>query len=409
MITVGVIAEFNPFHKGHAYLFEQARALTGADRVIVVMSGDFVQRGAPAVFDKYTRTRMALAGGADAVIELPVIYATASAGEFARAGIRIFDSLGCVDYVCFGSECGDIATLQSASKILSNESDEFRETLARACKNGMSYPAAREQAFRSCTDDEELIKAISLPNNILAIEYISALRESGSSMIPVTVKRLGGGYHEERISGALSSATAIRSMMDGAISADTFAKAYSQFVPESVIADIVNEQKSLLTMTENDFSMPLFMKLMEHDSASLQEYSDVTREMADSCYSHRNQAKSFSDTVAMLKNKSITYTTVSRALLHIVLGIKKDDCKRAVAGVDYVRLLGFNREHSDVCRVMSDNLGDKFITKPADADRSNPVLKLDIAAADIYNEAVFLKYGRAPVEEMKSGPVVYKC
>ena len=179
MNTIGIIAEFNPFHNGHLHLIESCRQSLHADRVVVIMSGDFVQRGAPSVVDKFTRTRMALECGVDAVIELPVYYALSSAEFFAQGAVSILDKLGCIDYLCFGSECGDLSLLTDAARILNSEPDSFKDILGKELKNGVSYAAARETALLAClgcsVESEESAKSVlSEPNNILGVEYISA-------------------------------------------------------------------------------------------------------------------------------------------------------------------------------------------------------------------------------------------
>lgn len=404
MITVGIIAEFNPFHKGHAYLFEQARRLTGADRLVVVMSGDYVERGAPAVLDKYTRTRMALAAGADAVVEMPVVFSTASAGDYARAGVEILHRIGFVDYLCFGSESGDIDVLLEAARILSAESDDFKNVLCASLKKGLSYPAARQQALCACCDNRDVLEAVSSPNNILAIEYLIALKELESPIVPITVKRIGSAYHETDLTSEYSSATAIRSTLQREMTAEEYAAGYASCVPEGVLEDMRRERITVCPVDEDDLSQALYMKLLLEERETLMTYADVTREMADACNKHRGEPKSFSETVMMLKNKSVTYTSLSRAMLHVVLGIRRPT--QETRRIKYVRLLGFNSASSDVCRLMSDNLQGDFVTKPGDYDRSDISFMTDVAAADAYSMLIYQKYGKRPLEELKRGPVI---
>ena len=188
--TTGIIVEYNPLHPGHIYHMEQARKQTGADYLIAVMSGSFVQRGAPALLDKYTRTRMALLAGADIVIELPVCFATGSAGDFAAGAVSLLDKLGCVDVLCFGSESGDISLFEKAATLLQCESAAFSNALKKALKSGLSFPAARQQALLLCLDmakdmpstacpdnnstAEQTVALLSSPNNLLGLEYTLA-------------------------------------------------------------------------------------------------------------------------------------------------------------------------------------------------------------------------------------------
>ena len=207
---VATIAEYNPFHLGHKYHLESSRTLTGADYVIVLMSGDFVQRGMPAVFNKYIRTRMALQNGADLVIELPAVYALSSAEGFAQGGITLLEKLGIIDFFSFGSEVGDIKPLQEGANMLLNSSPSENETIQCLLKEGISYPKAIKTVFAkgrstSCVFDE--------PNNILAIEYLKALQKANSSIKPVTIKRKDNGYSNNQINSEMifNSASSIRS------------------------------------------------------------------------------------------------------------------------------------------------------------------------------------------------------
>lgn len=200
MRTAAVIAEYNPFHNGHAYMLQEVRRLSGADFLLVVMSGDFVQRGTPAVFDKYTRTEMALAGGADLVLELPLAASCGSAPRFAEGAVRLLDSLGVVDELWFGSECGSMRYFHMLSGILSEEPEEYRALLRTNLASGMSFPKARAGALRGFLPDScpeaELSEMISSPNNILGLEYCVALTKLHSKIRPCTIRRRGAGYHD---------------------------------------------------------------------------------------------------------------------------------------------------------------------------------------------------------------------
>ena len=232
MKTAAIIAEYNPFHEGHRYQIEETRKITGADYILVIMSGDFVQRGAPAIFNKYRRTKEALLGGADAVIELPSLYAVSSAEFFAGGGVTLLNQLGMVDYLSFGSESGDIDQIRYCANLLIDVPPSYQNALSLFLKQGLSYPAARNKAVlktvcppvsdQSFTDIsafsvEEINALFSSPNNILAVEYCKALHALKSSVKPVTVKRQGAGYHEDSLSDdpmIFNSASAIRKAME---------------------------------------------------------------------------------------------------------------------------------------------------------------------------------------------------
>ncbi len=211
MKVCGIVAEYNPFHNGHENQIKQAREITGADKVVVVMSGDFTQRGLPAFLDKYKRTEMALKGGADLVLELPLYYSVGSAEFFASGSIALLDKLGIVDSLCFGSECGDIGLLNDIADILNDRKEELHDVIREKMKTGLSYPIARAQTIEEMIPDSfEHVQAMSEPNNILGFEYLRAIKQRGSSIEPFTNLRIGSGYHDRMVQSTLSSAMAIR-------------------------------------------------------------------------------------------------------------------------------------------------------------------------------------------------------
>lgn len=175
MKIVGLITEYNPFHNGHLYHMQKAKEITGADSVIAVMSGNYVQRGAPAIMPKHLRAEMALEAGIPLVLELPVCYASGSAEYFADGAISLFEKLGCIDSICFGSECGDYYLLEKVAHVTADEPEAYKQTLQDALKQGLSFPLARQAALKAYFQDPSLDDILEQPNNILGIEYIKAL------------------------------------------------------------------------------------------------------------------------------------------------------------------------------------------------------------------------------------------
>ncbi|MBO4783930.1 MAG: nucleotidyltransferase family protein, partial [Lachnospiraceae bacterium] len=215
MKVAAIIAEYNPLHNGHEFQIKRAKQLTGADFIIVVMSGDFTQRGVPAVIDKYQRTRMALNAGADLVIEMPLYYSCSSAEYFASGAINLLKGLGVVDYLVFGSECGDIKILTDIADVLINHKQEISEIIHGLVKEGISYPIARVRAVEEAIPNSyEHVEAMNFPNNILGFEYIRALKQFESSIIPVTNLRIGAGYHDRMMDNPICSSLAIRSSLE---------------------------------------------------------------------------------------------------------------------------------------------------------------------------------------------------
>mgnify|MGYP003375593247 FL=1 len=190
--SVGIIAEYNPFHNGHLYQIEESGKITGAEVVIAAMSGNFVQRGMPAIADKWQRAEAAIRNGVDIVVEIPTVFACNSAHNFAKAGVEILENLG-VDFISFGSESGNIDELKEIARAMEENSEYIEEFISKNIKKGLSYPKARREAL-ACLLGEEKAGILDSPNNILAIEYIGEL----SKAEPVTVKRTGPGYNDLR-------------------------------------------------------------------------------------------------------------------------------------------------------------------------------------------------------------------
>lgn len=397
MKTVGIIAEYNPFHNGHAYQIAKAKELTKADYVVVVMSGNFVQRGQPAVMEKSFRAKAALLCGADVVIELPVHYATASAEYFASGAAALLDRLGVVDFLCFGSECGDIERLLSLVDALLAEDETFRAALKNGLKEGISYPQARNDAL--CARFPQLLPELPLlkhPNNILGLEYLKALKKRNSRLHPCTVTRVGAGYHDECLDNSYSSALAIR---------ESFAAGKDiLFIKEQVpptVYELMNchYQKHFPILPE-DFSLPLGCKLIQEAAKNFSIYFDI-----DNCFSDRLHRflPAYTDYLSFcekLKTKNTTYTKVSRSLLHILLNIYQADMDAYCAEdyVYYARILGFRKEAAPLLSAMKTNTSVPLLSKLADAkcritsENGRRMLEQDIQASHIYALSVHHKF-----------------
>lgn len=395
MKTVGIIAEYNPFHNGHLYQLKKAKEITGADFAVVVMSGDFTQRGTPAVFDKYTRCRLSLLAGADLCIELPVVYATASAELFAKGAVSLLSALG-VDALCFGSECGEIAPLREIASLLFAEPPAYKEALNRALKEGLSFPSARAAAVRKCAHDGSLSgmdaatfnnlpsagslpgadvsssdilsgvdaaasgslsgvdaavsDVLASPNNILGIEYLKALlaleKNGQHAPVPYTIKREGDGYLSHTLSEeSFCSAMALRKgIAEG--NPDLL-----RYVPESIRQEFFDTCQTKSALCADDFSGMLFYKLLSEKDTGYDSYLDVSSDLSDKI---RKNLASFTTFSAFcegsLKSKDITLTRVYRSLLHILLSLKKEDLPTAAP---YARILGFREASIEVFGCLS--------------------------------------------------------
>ena len=399
MKTVGLITEYNPFHNGHAYHIEKAKMLTGADRVIVVMSGDFVQRGAPAVMPKHLRTESALLSGASLIIELPVCFATGSAEYFAQGSISLLNQLGCIDSICFGSECGDLHLLKEIAQILADEPIEYQTALKQALKEGASFPAARQEALNIYSDKYSEI--LASPNNILVIENLKALAKIHSKMEPFTIKRIGAGYHDMDIDGQFSSATAISSdiyqLADVNSSSESLPLTHIQTqVPSSCHELMKKNYQTRYPVKADDFSLLLKPKLLSETAGSLSHYLDMSPELANRILRLRNDYLSFEQFCDLLKTKELTRSRISRSFIHVLLGITNDWLTAMKAPAPYARILGFRRDHADLLGILKRTSDIPLITSPARAvlaDTAYQMLELDIYASDLYESVITDLYG----------------
>ena len=393
MNVTAIISEYNPLHKGHIYHIETARKETHADYIIAIMSGNFVQRGTPAILDKYARAEAALRSGVDMVLELPVMYATASAEYFALGGVALANTLGCVTHLCFGSEYGQADKFMEAAHLLLNEPEEMKLPLKEALKEGLSYPAARAYAVK--VSHPELAAILEEPNNILGVEYCKALLKLKSRIIPHTIKRQGQDYHSEIFGEGFASATGIRRLLSSDFPEN------KHLLEEQLPAASFEAIKGLIgkpTLTEDDFSMLLHYKLITENRAHLTEYFGVSRDLSNRIYKHINEFEGFSSFAELLKTKNLTRTAINRALLHILLDVKASDVQSVTKRgcVDYIRVLGFRKEAAGLLKEFSDLPEIPLITNLSAA----PVLcETDIRADQIYQICASHKYDTSYINE----------
>lgn len=394
MKITGLITEYNPFHNGHQYHIKTAKELTGADKIIVVMSGNFVQRGTPALLPKHLRAEMALRAGADLVVELPVFYACASAEFFAYGAVSLLHALHCVDVLCFGSECGNLSLLKKAAEIMVNEPADYQDLLQKYLRSGAPFPLARQKACADFTKDEQIVSVLGQPNNILGIEYIKALLRLNSPIAPATITRIGSGYHETALDKAFSSASAIRKE----ILTGSDIQSLRNHVPNAVLNLLKDNYQIRFPVKADDFSLLLKYRLLCETAETLIQYADVSVELANRIIRHRNKLVHFEQFCQLLKTKELTYTRISRALLHILLQIKKEDFMQYTDhGSFYIRVLGFRKESTDVLSEIKKNADIPLLTKLTSREILSPLgqsmLKKDLFAADLYNSVLTEKFG----------------
>ena len=379
MKTAGIIAEYNPFHTGHEYQIKYLKEKLGADFVVIAMSGDFVQRGTPALFSKYVRAEMALKGGADLILELPVSSSTASAELFAKGGVQLLDGIGVTDILCFGSECGDTRILMELAKLLVDEPPEFQAALRLNLKEGMTFPKARSQALTEVLPEPwKYQQVLSSPNNILGIEYCKAILREKSSISPVAIKREGNDYHEKSLAeNIFPSASAIRKAI-----MDTYnARTLENFLPEScrdVFFQTVSDHNYLL---ENDLDLIYRYRLLQETEELLCSYLDMSHSLARRILSCRNQYETFSQFANQLKTKDITHTRIQRALLHMLLHIHN-----VPEQIPYARVLGFRKSSASLLGEIKKHSRIPLLTKLSDASK---VLQENPHSLDLLEETTF--------------------
>lgn len=411
MKIVGLITEYNPFHKGHAYHIQKAKEVTGADAVIVVMSGDFVQRGAPAIMPKRMRVKAALSCGADIVFELPCVYATGSAEYFARGAVSLLHQLGCVDAICFGSEYGDIELLKHIASVLADEPKEYQAELQSLLKSGMAFPHARQAALAKYLDSKEAAAALEQPNNTLGIEYIRALSFLQSPMKPYTIKRMGAGYHDKIVSDSFSSASALRAMLQDP---DNALDRFYEEVPKQTASDLKNAYQRQFPIMEEDFSLLLKYRLMTETKEGLCAYADISTELANRMYNCRNEFFSFPQFCSLLKTKEVTYTRISRCLIHLLLQIRKDILVpwNKKGYVPYARMLGFRNIKTGLFKELKTHTRIPVLTKLSQgqslSDEAKRMLELDLFASDLYHSVLTEKYQAPFVSEYKQRLVIHE-
>ncbi len=407
MVTAGIIAEYNPFHSGHLHHIEETRKKTGADYIIIVLSGDFVQRGEPAVADKYLRTKTALLNGADLVLELPAVYATSSAEFFAGAGVKMLHSLGVVDYLSFGSEWAEIGELEYIVNILTNESPEFSEKLKKGLKEGKNFPSARSDALAACGDRDFSGRCAALmaePNHILGIEYMKCLKRLGSSICPVAVFREGSGYHETGLEEKYPSAAGIRAALKHPSNKDfdrircVLGAGSEEFLSRYRLGD---------TLDWEDL-MPFLDYTLLTEGEETGDIYGMDAAMAARLQKKHRPGNSFAALLSVLHTRRLTDAAWRRALLHMVLRMKRQPflTRAADVPVPYARVLGFRREASPLLRRINETASLALLQKPArgrisfaEDPAARWLFSMDVRAAELYEQLTAAKCNRSPVSE----------
>lgn len=358
--VLGIVAEYNPFHNGHLYHLIESKKISNADYCIAIMSGNFTQRGEVSIVDKWSKAQMALSNGIDLVIELPTIYSVSSAENFAMGAIKILNSLQIVDFISFGSEVNNISVLDDIANVLAFEPPQYKTLLAHELSRGESFPKARENALMMYLNNlRRFANVLSAPNNILGIEYLKALKKLKSNIQPITIKREGSKYSDDKIpsNSNFASATAIRNLCQ-----THNTEMIQKFMPESsykILKDSL--ENGHIVKSISDFDKVIIYTLRKMSTDDIANLPDVSEGLEFSIKNATMQCNSVSELLSIVNTKRYTQTRLQRILLYAILGITKKDMLMSTNVKPYIRVLGFN------------NNGKKLLSE---ISKSNPKLEL---------------------------------
>lgn len=381
MNITGIITEYNPFHNGHKFHLEESKKQTKSDGTICIMSGNFVQRGGPAIIDKWKRTEMALSNGVNLIIELPTFYAVSSAEFFAKGAVSILNSLNIVNNLFFGSEIGDAKALSEIAKVLVSEDERFQNILKENLSLGLTFAKAREKSLIEYLNSSEINNIITSSNNILGIEYIKAILKLNSSINPVALKREGSNYNDKSLSQTFSSATSIREVLKNTSNIEDL----KNIIPlESYeVFSKLQEQDYRFTFEEEMFKYIKYK--IQTNCVNFNNLYEVTEGLDNKIIKEISSSNSLHEFILKIKSKRYTYSKISRILTHIYLGLDNDDFKDIANENNlYVRVLGFNKTGREILSLIKANSSIPLITK-VPRFTNNPLLKFDLQATACYS------------------------
>lgn len=413
MNLLGLIVEYNPFHNGHKYHLEKSKEITNATHTVAIMSGSFLQRGEPALFDKYTRAEMAVKNGVDLVIELPTLYACQSAEIFSHGAVATLNSLNCVNSLCFGSEEGNIDILQTISEILVKEPSDFKITLKNFLDEGIVFPVARSKALYEYIknnhllelSEDELQQVLNSSNNILGIEYIKSLIKLNSSIKPYTITRIASKYNSTDIESNICSATAIRNSLKD----NTDLKLIENVVPLHTFNEINHKINTNFNPVFDYMFYDLLSSTIIRDVDNLTKYFEVNEGIENKIYSNVFTSKNLEELINSTKSKRYTMTKIKRTLNNILLGINRDDVIKVkdLDRVPYIRILAFNNKGREIIKKIKTSSDIEIITKfskisHVDDPIFDTLIKYDLKSSNMYN-LIYYKNNR----NLLKGPMDY--
>ncbi|MBM4764046.1 nucleotidyltransferase [Bacillus sp. B15-48] len=396
MKAVGVIVEYNPFHNGHKYHLERAKETSGASIVIAVMSGNFLQRGEPALLSKWARTEMALLGGVDLVFELPYRFATQNADIFAGGAVSILEAARC-DSLCFGSESGDLQTFTNTLSFLDENEESFHKSVKEYSGQGVSYPKAVSLSFDSLADNNQLLD-LTKPNNSLGLQYVSAIKKQQASIKAMTITRKNAQYHDDQFSSnTIASATSIRKALFTNVSG------VHSYLPHTSYHLLLKYKKDYGQFHSWENYWPLLRyKLLQCQRNELKEYHEVEEGIENRLFNAAIHADSFQTFMKIVKTKRYTWTRLQRVCLHLLMNIKREEMIKTEKA-DYLRLLGMTKAGREYLHMNKNHFTLPVISK---VSANSDLLELDIRASRMYslglpiekqNELLKLEFSQPPI------------
>lgn len=395
---LGIVSEYNPFHNGHLHHLEVSKQITKTDFSVVVMSGNFVQRGDTSLINKWVKTEMALKAGIDLVIELPTVYAISSAENFADGAIKILNSLGVVDFVSFGSEIGEITPLNDIANILYREPKEFSSLITAQLKSGLSFPRAREIAINQFFGtSKKYSEILNNPNNILGIEYLKSLKKHRSHIRPLTIKRDYSDYNSTKVKKGIASATAIRTMIEN--------KKNVHYVVPFETYELLDEEINSGRIIPNlsVFEKEIIYTLRRMTLSEIANIPDVSEGLENKIKLAANNFNTLPELIANIKSKRYTQSRIQRILLYALLNITQKDINSSKRVTPYIRVLGFNKHGKRIISAIAAANPKlkiivsvkKFVENSNDTTLRNIISK-DILATNIYT----LGYKKNPIANL---------
>lgn len=400
MNVTGIITEYNPFHLGHLHHLKECKKNTNCNGVICVMSGNFVQRGMPAIMDKWERAKIAVKNGVDLVVELPLIFSISSAETFAYGAVALLEKTKIVNNLYFGSEHGNVLDLNKIASVIIKEPIEYKNTLKKELAKGVPYHYARLTSLKNYFNDINLEEIISSSNNILGIEYLKALIRLNSPIKPYTLKRIGSNYNDENITSLYASATSIRKTL----SFNDFDK-IKEVLPKESYEEIINLKNTDYKFVYPEDIFPFLKYKILTEGENLSKLSQLKEGLDNKIKKEILNSNNLNEFILNIKSKRYTYTAISRALVSFFIGMENfslDDIKNS--SIEYIRPLAFNERGSKILKEIKNKESVKIITKlPKNIE--NSMLSLDLLGTKAYS---ILNKNISPMEDYLRSPIFVK-